>query len=147
MVFFFTTQLTGVLMPQKVVDNINHPAHYNSRSVQCIEFTRHMSFTTGNAFKYLWRVGLKDDATQEWGKTAWYVRDALSFQPFILDHETANCLKMRLSIIVDEFDEKVWAFLVALIDASAGDNALLLKLAIDGEMLTVPAAAILGGEA
>ena len=45
-------------------DNVNHPAHYTSdpSGVECWTITRHRSFNIGNAFKYLWRAGLKEDA-------------------------------------------------------------------------------------
>ena len=45
------------------VDQVNHPRHYTSDAsgVECIEITRHRNFNIGNAFKYLWRAGIKDD--------------------------------------------------------------------------------------
>lgn len=44
-------------------DMVNHPPHYNSHpsGVECITITEHMSFTIGNAVKYLWRADLKHD--------------------------------------------------------------------------------------
>lgn len=38
-------------------DLIHHPPHYSGSrfGIECIEFTRHMSFVNGNAFKYLFR--------------------------------------------------------------------------------------------
>ena len=50
-----------------MTDNVNHPKHYTScsgfefKQPECIDFTRHMSFCRGNAFKYVWRCGLKGD--------------------------------------------------------------------------------------
>ena len=46
------------------VDQVNHPRHYTSdpSGVECIQITRHRNFNIGNAFKYLWRAGLKDEA-------------------------------------------------------------------------------------
>lgn len=48
-------------------DAVNHPAHYTSdpSGVECITITRHRNFNIGNAFKYLWRNGLKDDPAQD----------------------------------------------------------------------------------
>lgn len=39
------------------VDLVFNPGHYNSDRwpCQCRDFTRHMSFPAGNAFKYVWR--------------------------------------------------------------------------------------------
>jgi len=51
----------------KVVDMVAHPPHYTSdpSGVECITITRHRNFNIGNAMKYLWRNGLKDDASQQ----------------------------------------------------------------------------------
>ncbi|NQX75688.1 MAG: DUF3310 domain-containing protein [Epibacterium sp.] len=56
-------------------DVVNHPSHYTSHpsGVECIQVTEHYGFCIGNAIKYLWRAGLKDDAVQDLEKAAWYV--------------------------------------------------------------------------
>lgn len=61
-------------------DNVNHPKHYMGvfADLECILFTRQMSFDLGNAFKYIWRAGDKDDITQDLEKAIWYLRDAMS---------------------------------------------------------------------
>ena len=48
-------------------DNVNHPAHYTSdpSGVECIQITRHRNFNVGNAIKYLWRAGLKEDPAMD----------------------------------------------------------------------------------
>jgi hypothetical protein len=45
------------------IDMVNHPEHYTSdpSGVECIDVTRHRNFNIGNAIKYLWRAGLKED--------------------------------------------------------------------------------------
>ena len=65
--------------PEK--DHIN-PDHYKSSKsgVECIEITRWMGFCIGNATKYLWRLGQKDDSVQELKKVAWYLSDQLDFE-------------------------------------------------------------------
>lgn len=57
------------------MDNIN-PNHYRSHpsGIECIQITEHMDFLTGNAIKYLWRAGLKDDKIQDLNKALWYVQ-------------------------------------------------------------------------
>lgn len=49
------------------VDMVNHPPHYTQHpsGVECIDITRHYCFSIGNAIKYLWRAGLKKDASLE----------------------------------------------------------------------------------
>ena len=69
------------------VDNVNHPAHYNSHpsGIECIEITRHHNFDIGNAIKYLWRAGLKseegmedaDKQVEDLNKAIWYIKDEI----------------------------------------------------------------------
>ncbi len=64
-------------------DSVNSPKHYNSHpsGVECITITEHMNFNVGNAVKYLWRAGLKQDPDkaqrdkhiEDLEKAAWYV--------------------------------------------------------------------------
>lgn len=64
-------------------DSVNHPKHYTSHpsGVECIQIVEHMTFCTGNAVKYLWRAGLKEEANKEplekrledLRKAAWYI--------------------------------------------------------------------------
>jgi len=56
-------------------DPVHHPPHYTSHpsGVECIEVTEHMNFCVGNAMKYLWRAGLKNDAIEDLEKAKWYV--------------------------------------------------------------------------
>ena len=44
-------------------DPVSFPDHYRQHpsGIECIDITKHMSFTVGNALKYLWRAGLKED--------------------------------------------------------------------------------------
>lgn len=65
-------------------DVVNHPSHYTTgfetKSVECIDITRHMSFCTGNAFKYVWRAGLKGGDKKELEdlkKAKWYLNDVV----------------------------------------------------------------------
>lgn len=65
-------------------DNVNHPKHYTSHpsGVECIQITECHNFCIGNAIKYLWRAGLKDDAgisgsqkqIEDFEKASWYIR-------------------------------------------------------------------------
>ena len=63
-----------------MADNVNHPAHYTCgfkfKKPECIDFTKHMSFCRGNAFKYVWRCGLKGDKDkwiEDLKKAKWYL--------------------------------------------------------------------------
>jgi hypothetical protein len=54
---------------------VDHPTHYNANpsGVECIDVVEHMTFNIGNAVKYLWRAGLKGDATEDLQKACWYI--------------------------------------------------------------------------
>lgn len=60
---------------EDVHDPVNAPRHYrNSPSgVECIEITEHMNFCVGNAVKYLWRCGEKNDLLEDLKKARWYI--------------------------------------------------------------------------
>ena len=60
-----------------MTDAVNNPKHYNAHpsGIECIELTRHMSFNRGNALKYIWRAGLKENKTQDIEKAKWYLLD------------------------------------------------------------------------
>jgi hypothetical protein len=56
-------------------DRVNHPRHYTQHAsgIECIQITEHFNFCVGNAIKYLWRAGLKDDTIQDLRKAIWYI--------------------------------------------------------------------------
>jgi hypothetical protein len=55
-------------------DPVNRPRHYTDHpsGIECIQITEHMSFTVGNAVKYLWRADLKADPLEDLRKARWY---------------------------------------------------------------------------
>ena len=65
-----------------IVDQVNHPLHYTTdpSGIECIEITRHRNFNIGNAFKYLWRAGIKDEAKtiQDLEKAIFYIKDEIN---------------------------------------------------------------------
>lgn len=82
----FLTYLVGMEIGAfDMEDKINHPKHYNNslahctcgRRLECIDVTRHMSFTIGNAVKYLWRFQDKN-GVEDLRKARWYIDDAIA---------------------------------------------------------------------
>lgn len=59
-------------------DPVNNPLHYTNHpsGVECIQITEHMTFNVGNAIKYLWRAGIKDERAevQDLEKAKWYIQ-------------------------------------------------------------------------
>jgi len=51
------------------------PPHYQAHpsGIQCIQITEHMNFCLGNAIKYIWRAGLKNNAIEDLEKARWYI--------------------------------------------------------------------------
>jgi hypothetical protein len=75
------------MLPVDEPDNVNHPEHYTSHpsGIECIEIARCYPFSIGNAIKYLWRAGLKKDASltdnqkeiEDLKKAIWYISDRI----------------------------------------------------------------------
>ena len=64
-----------------MTDFVNHPPHYTSdpSGVECLQITRHRNFNVGNAIKYLWRAGIKDDqkVIEDLEKAIFYIKDEI----------------------------------------------------------------------
>jgi uncharacterized protein (DUF2164 family) len=61
------------------VSAVDHPAHYNQGSIECIDAIEaalgpagFVAFLRGQVIKYQWRCGLKDAAAQDAAKAHWY---------------------------------------------------------------------------
>lgn len=77
----------SAIIATRAVDMVNHPPHYTSdpSGVECIQITRHRNFNIGNAIKYLWRNGLKDDPSlggrqkqiEDLRKSIFYIEDEI----------------------------------------------------------------------
>lgn len=72
--------------------SVNHPKHYEgvSATVECIDITRHLPFSLGNAVKYIWRAGKKggqEKAIEDLEKARWYIKDWKSWQGFYPEKE------------------------------------------------------------
>ena len=63
-------------------DLVNHPPHYTSdpSGVEAITVLRHRNYNIGNAMKYLWRAGLKNQEThiQDLQKAIFYINDEIN---------------------------------------------------------------------
>lgn len=65
---------------QTNADNVNHPTHYTSGEIECIDaieaatqgLTGIEAVCTGNAIKYLWRWKLKN-GSEDLQKARWYI--------------------------------------------------------------------------
>ena len=59
-------------------DPIN-PIHYKTQSgVECIDVAELFPYSLGNAIKYAWRAGKKDNLKQDLEKCEWYLNRAMA---------------------------------------------------------------------
>ena len=61
----------------KLVDNVNHPAHYTDGKIEVIDFIedKNLNFNRGNAIKYISRAGkkYKDKEVEDLQKAVFYI--------------------------------------------------------------------------
>jgi len=60
-------------------EQVNHPAHYNAGSIECIDAIKaalgpdgFKAWLRGTIIKYQWRMGLKGIAIEDAAKARWY---------------------------------------------------------------------------
>lgn len=80
---------------RRVSDDIDHPAYYNTGSIEVIDFIedQHLPFHLASAVKYITRAGRKDPATtvQDLEKGIWYLRryiDHVLTKPSVGDRQS-----------------------------------------------------------
>ena len=66
-------------------DNVNQPFHYTRGGIECIHAIESAlteeefrGYCKGNALKYVWRSGLKNDAKEDIQKAQWYLAKLLT---------------------------------------------------------------------
>lgn len=67
-------------------EEVNHPKHYQNGltvEVECNMFKRMLPSGMSDAFKYVWRAGMKDDIEQDIQKALWYLDDMQLNAPMI----------------------------------------------------------------
>ncbi len=68
-------------------DKVNHPSHYTTGRIECIEAIResmttveYKGYLKGNVMKYLWRYQLKEDPKEDLEKAAWYLERLIELE-------------------------------------------------------------------
>lgn len=104
---FLINKLEEVAISPEIADlnfienQVDHPSHYNTDNpriavttndtteyfpIECITVIRNMPFWKGNAIKYLWRAGIKeeegksnkDKEIEDLQKAIWYINDRIN---------------------------------------------------------------------
>lgn len=126
-------------------DQVNHPKHYTSdpSGIECIDITRHRNFNIGNAIKYLWRSGLKEDKdrklidkqVEDLNKAVWYLVDEihrLGGRCTVKTDSINTCLPIDNESIIDaslNYHEKINGQDVSILGLSNGNGGIRFNIA------------------
>lgn len=126
-------------------DQVNHPKHYTSdpSGIECIDVTRHRNFNIGNAIKYLWRAGLKEDKdrkiidkqVEDLNKAVWYLVDEihrLGGRCTVKTDSINTCLPIDNESIINatlNYHEKVNGQDVSILGLSNGNSGIRFNIA------------------
>ena len=126
-------------------DNVNHPKHYTSdpSGIECIDITRHRNFNVGNAIKYLWRAGLKEDKdrklidkqVEDLNKAVWYLVDEihrLGGRCTVKTDSINTCLPIDNESIIDatlNYHEKINGQDVSILGLYNGNGGIRFNIA------------------
>lgn len=126
-------------------DQVNHPKHYTSdpSGIECIDVTRHRNFNIGNAIKYLWRAGLKEDKdrklidkqVEDLNKAVWYLVDEihrLGGRCTVKTDSINTCLPIDNESIIDaalNYHEKINDQDVSILGLSNGNGGIRFNIA------------------
>lgn len=126
-------------------DQVNHPKHYTSdpSGIECIDVTRHRNFNIGNAIKYLWRAGLKEDKdrklidkqVEDLNKAVWYLVDEihrLGGRCTVKTDSINTCLPIDNESIIDaalNYHEKINGQDVSILGLSNDNSCIRFNIA------------------
>lgn len=126
-------------------DQINHPKHYTSdpSGIECIDITRYRNFNIGNAIKYLWRAGLKEDKdrklidkqVEDLNKAVWYLVDEihrLGGRCTVKTDSINTCLPIDNESIINatlNYHEKINGQDVSILSLSNGNSGIRFNIA------------------
>lgn len=125
-------------------DQVNHPKYYTSdpSGIECIDITRHRNFNIGNAIKYLWRAGLKEDKDrklidkqiEDLNKAVWYLVDEihrLGSRCTVKTDSINTCLPIDNESIIDaalNYHEKINGQDVSILGLSNGNGGIRFNI-------------------
>lgn len=126
-------------------DQVNHPKYYTSdpSGIECIDITRHRNFNIGNAIKYLWRAGLKEDKdrklidkqVEDLNKAVWYLVDEihrLGGKCTVKTDSINTCLPIDNESIIDaalNYHENINGQDVSILGLSNGNGGIRFNIA------------------
>lgn len=123
---------SDIICLYKPNDPIN-PNHYKTNSgIECIDIAEWFPYTIGNAIKYLWRNGKKDDVLQELKKAEWYIQRTIDkghTKCFINSPEDIKIARKNFQQLnEDDFtDKRFYYFIESLLYNRIEESQIRLK--------------------
>ena len=114
---------------KKMTDNIN-PSHYRQHAHECIEFTQHLNFNLGNAFKYIWRHKEKG-GREDLEKAIWYLKRQRDDAPKFMELKVKKYGDMYDKLCLIDFDKGTKDALCRILYAAADCTEDDISWAID----------------
>ena len=107
-------------------DSIN-PDHYKTKhGIECIDFTESMSFCLGNAFKYVFRAGSKDNPIQDLEKALWYLKRYYGIKKYsdLIPSESLISDLEKLAVLKGELGQQKHDALCFIIECKSYQSAI-----------------------
>lgn len=116
-------------------DPINPNQYKTNSGIECIDIAQHFPYTLGNAIKYAWRAGQKDDLIQDLEKSLWYMNKTLEegydfVHPY--DKEVSIACRKLSKLDPDEFNhyDFQWGIIMELVSTDVEEAKRLLEMTI-----------------
>jgi len=118
-------------------EQVNHPDHYNTQPIECIQIAELYNFNVGNAIKYIWRCEHKGNKLQDLEKAKFYIKREIELdREFWVDFKGTD-----LSMYFDElnltFNDNIYSALWSLYSYYNKKRLLKCLEYIDNEIFTL----------
>ena len=98
-------------MQKENYQNAINPSHYNSGDISCMDaiiaaygIEEAKIWAKITAFKYLWRLGKKDEVLQEIGKAKWYLDKFVELENSIKEEKNKAAKRVESLLTDEEFN-------------------------------------------
>ena len=133
------------------MDEIKKPKHYQHQTgIECKDITRHLSFTEGNIFKYIFRAGEKDCACKDFAKALEYCKMLIEtpvkggIKGVIIRYLTAKQRALIISKIkvlyiheLCKYKKNMYGFIIQYLTYNNHTSIMLLTIELENKLLEV----------
>ena len=118
-------------------EQVNHPDHYNTQPIECIQIAELYNFNIGNAIKYIWRCEHKGNKLQDLEKAKFYIKREIELdREFYVDFKGTN-LSMYFDDLNLTFNDNIYSALWNLYSYYNKKRLLKCLEYIDNEIFTL----------